>query len=232
MKKISVRNALYLSIGIIFLMWLRKIIQNIYYSDLVLKLAQSNLFLLSAMVNGIVTVLIVTLLLRLSKENYKDIGFDTQNILRQLRNGLLFGVLIFILDTFLIGTIVDVLLPKTSVEGIDMSKLFNNLYFLPVWIFISVFKGGFSEELWRIFALTRFEKCFGKPGLLFALILGSVVFGFGHLYQGVGGMLSIAILGLLYALVYLRKRLAFEAVFAHATFDIIAITLGYIIYYS
>lgn len=231
MNRISERNALYLSIGFIFLMWLIRVIRNTYYIDNTLDRAGSVQQLsLNATVYGVLTVLTVTLILRLSKENYKDIGIDTQNLPRQMRNGFLFGVLIFILDTLVAGTIVDALLPKTSAQGIDMSRLVDNIYFLPAWIFIAIFKGGFAEEMWRIFTLTRFEKCFGKPGLLFALIFGAAIFGVGHLYQGVGGMISIAIVGSLYGLVYLRRRRAFEAVFAHATFDVIGVMLGYLIY--
>ena len=59
----------------------------------------------------------------------------------------------------------------------------------------------------------------------------AAVFGFGHLYQGFGGMIPAMVRGLLYASVYLRKRRAFEAVSAHATFDLINITFGYILYY-
>jgi membrane protease YdiL (CAAX protease family) len=201
----------------------------VYYSDVILKIGESKeLIFLSALVNIIVIVLIVTLLLRLSGEKYKDIGFNKQNILKQLKIGFLFGVLIFVFDILVINSVVDMIFPSSA--GVDLSKLFNNIYFYPVWIFIAIFKGGFSEELWRIFGLTRFEKCFGKSGLVFALIVSSVVFGFGHLYQGVGGIIEMFIMGLLYASVYLRKRSAFEAVFAHTTFDIISITLAYIIY--
>lgn len=232
MKKMSERNALFISLGFILLMWLTKVILNTYYIDDILEIGRSiQQFSLNALASGIFIVIIVTLLLRLGGEKYKDIGFDKQNIPKQLWIGIRFGVLIFILNSFFIGTIVDVLLPKTSAEGIDMSNLFNNLYFLPVWIFIAIFKAGFSEELFRIFTLTRFEKCFGKTGLLFALLLGSVIFGFGHLYQGAGGLIEATARGLLYALVYLRKRFALEAVFAHTTFDMINIILGYIIYY-
>jgi len=231
MKRISERNALYLSIGFILSMWLIRVIRNTYYIDNALDRAGSIQQLsLNAAVYGVFTVLTVTLLLRLSNENYEDIGFDAHRLLRQLRSGFLFGVLIFILDTLVTGTIVDALLPKTSAQGIDMSSLFDNIYSLPAWIFIAIFKGGFAEELWRIFTLTRFEKCFGKSGLLFALIFGAFIFGVGHLYQGVGGMISTAIVGSLYGLVYLRRRRAFEAVFSHATFNMIGITLGYIIY--
>jgi len=185
---------------------------------------------LHALLFGVSTILIVILLLYLTKEKFKDIGFIRQNIMKQLRNGFFFGVLIFIADTFVISPLVRLLLPETSAAGVEMSKLFANIYYLPIWIFIALFKGGFSEELWRIFTLTRFEKCWGKFGLFFALTFGSVIFGIGHLYQGVEGLVSTSILGVFYALVYLRKRLALEAVFAHAIFDLIALTLGYLIY--
>ena len=230
MKNISTRNTMFISIGFILLMWSIKVIHNTYYIDTILEWVGSiQTFTLYALVYGVFTVISTTLLLRLGKEKYRDIGFDKQNILKQLGIGLLFGLLIFLLHNLVVSTIVDALLPKTA-EGIDLSTLFNNVYFLPVWIFLALFKSVFSEELWRIFTLTRFEKCFGKAGLFTALIVGSAVFGFGHLYQGVGGMVPAMVRGLLYALVYLRKRRAFEAVFAHATFDLINITLGYILY--
>ncbi|MFC1968746.1 CPBP family intramembrane glutamic endopeptidase [Chloroflexota bacterium] len=230
MKNISVRNAIVISIGFILLMWSIKVIHNTHYIDTILEWVESiQTFTLYALAYGVFTVISVTLLLRLGKEKYRDIGFDKQNILKQLGIGLLFGVLIFLLHNLVVSTIVDALLPKAA-QGIDLSTLFNTIYFLPVWIFLALFKSGFSEELWRIFTLTRFEKCFGKAGLFTALIVGSAVFGFGHLYQGVGGMIPAMVRGLLYASVYLRKRRAFEAVFAHATFDLINVTLGYVLY--
>ena len=231
MKKISVRSVLYISAAFIFLRWLFQVIRNTFFMDGILDTfnSLSNVFL-HAFFTAILTIFVVTLFLYWSKEKYRDIGFDKQNILKQIRTGLLFGIAIFILDTFITSPVLDALLPQTAAKGIDMSKLFINTYYLPVFIFIALFKGGFSEELWRIFILTRFEKLFGKAGLLLALLLSSLVFGIGHLYQGMGGMISAAIIGLLYALVYLRKRLALEAVFAHSTFNLIQIILGYIIY--
>lgn len=231
MKKVSPKNALIISLGAILLIWARKVIRNTLFLDDVLRLFESvENVLLDSLIMGLFIVLIVTLLLRLSGERYRHIGFDARNIRKQLGFGILFGLLIFIFDTFISTPIIEGLLPKTSAQGIDMGRLFTNIYLLPLWILVALFKGAFSEELWRIFALTRFEKWLGKTGLVVALILGSMVFGFGHLYQGLSGLITIALIGFWYALVYLRRRRALEAVFAHATFNLIGIVLGYVIY--
>ena len=225
------RNSLLISLGFIILMWVIKFIHNTVYIDAILDWASSmSTYSAYGLAYGIFTVIAVTLLLRLSRERYKDIGFNNKSLFRQIGVGVLFGILIFVLMNIVIDTIVDALLPKESIEGTDLSILFQNILFLPVWIILAVFKSGFSEELWRIFTLTRFEKLFGKSGLLFALIVGSLIFGFGHFYQGTSGLIVAAIRGLLYASVYLRKRRAFEAISAHATFDLINITLGYILF--
>ncbi|MFC1873684.1 CPBP family intramembrane glutamic endopeptidase [Chloroflexota bacterium] len=230
-REMTGRVALFVSLGFIILMWIIKVIHNTFYIDVILAWASSmQTFSAYALAYGTFTVIAVSLLLRLSKDRYKDIGFNREGLFRQIGIGVLFGILIFVLMNLAIDPIINALLPKESIEGTDLSTLFKNILFLPIWIVLAVFKSGFSEELWRIFTLTRFEKLYGKSGLLFALIAGSVIFGFGHFYQGTSGLIVAATRGLIYALVYLRKRRAFEAISAHATFDLINITLGYILY--
>lgn len=231
MKKPNARSILYLSIGLILSVWIFSLIRNTVFIDSILTMFESTpkVFLL-ALFTAVAFISIVILLLRLSGENLGDIGFKKADLAKQLGNGFLFGAIIFVADTFIVSPLVDALLPSTSAQGIDMAKLFGNSAYLLIFLFIGLFKGGFSEELWRIFVLTRFEKAFGKAGLISALIMSSLMFGVGHFYQGLSGMVSLSIIGLLYALVYLRKRSALEAVFAHSAENIISIILGYIIY--
>lgn len=233
MKRLSTRQALYLSLGVIVLMWLVKVIKNTFFIDRILALGESiQTFARAALTGGLWTVLVVTVLLYVSRETYRDIGFDGQRIVKQLGIGLLGGLLIFVLNAVVVSTLVDVLLPDPGARVVDLSRFFGSLSFLPVWVVMALFKAGFAEELLRVFTLSRFEKGFGSAGLVFALIVGSVVFGFGHLYQGAGGMVQAATRGLLYGLVYLRKRRALEASFAHASYDLINVTLGYLLYYG
>jgi len=240
MNKPTVRNAVYLSLGIIALGWIQKTYNYLstkpslaeqlgLMPKLSENLPQASLYIVAM---GIFTILLVWYLLKLANENFGSLGFNRNKLGKQIAIGALFGVGIFALDTFLISPVLEALLPNAAAEGENIKYLFSNLYFIPILLFMGIFKGGFLEEIWRIFVLTRFEKAFKTPGLIFALLFFSLMFGLGHAYQGTSGIISTAILGLLDGLVYLRKRNALEAVTAHAVFDVVALILGFIIYYG
>ena len=58
----------------------------------------------------------------------------------------------------------------------------------------------------------------------------AIVFGVNHLYQGVDSAIGTGVQALLFILIYLRRRRILEAVAAHAVYDIIGITIAYLIY--
>jgi membrane protease YdiL (CAAX protease family) len=240
MKKPTVRNAIYLSIGIIATGWIQKIFNFLSAKPslaeqvgLKVKLSESlpqaSLYIVTV---GAFTFLLVYYLLKLTDEDFSSLGFNKNKLGKQIATGALFGIGVFALDTFLISPVLESWLPNAAAEGENIKYLFSNLIYIPILVFMAIFKGGFLEEIWRIFVLTRFEKAFKTFGLVFALIFFSAMFGLGHAYQGTSGIISTAILGLLNGLVYLRKRNAMEAVTAHAVFDLIAMTLGFILYYG
>ncbi|MDO9026647.1 MAG: CPBP family intramembrane metalloprotease, partial [bacterium] len=229
MPKITVKNAVYLSLGIIALGWIQKVYNYLSAKpslpeQLGLKvklsenLPQASLYIITV---GIFTFLLVWYLLKLTNENFGSLGFNRNKLGKQIAVGALFGIGIFALDTFLVSPVLEALLPNAAAEGENIKHLFSRLHYFPILLFLGIFKGGFLEEFWRIFVLTRFEKAFRKPGLIFALIFFSLMFGLGHAYQGTSGIISTALIGFLDGLVYLRKRNAMEAVAAHAVFDLV-----------
>ena len=227
----STNRAIYLSIGVVVLVWAQVVFMNIFDAAFARSLADSLARLtIYASGYGLVIVVTVTVLLRLSGERYRDLGLSPRNLARQLATGSLFGVLIFVMHNFLVGPIIDASLPPNTSAGVNLSRLFGNVFEYPIWIMLAVFKGGFSEELWRIFGVTRFEKAFGLPGLLAAAVLGSVVFGIAHAYQGIDSMIGTGLQAILFLLIYLRKRRALEPMTAHAVYDILGITIAYVIY--
>lgn len=212
-------------------MWVWKIVSNIFIYDAQYfqTLSFQNITIQSLTI-ATITILIVWGLTRLSKETFQNLGFVRKNLLKQILKGILFGFAIFIAVKLIIDPLVSLLVPDKVGQGADLKNLFGNIYNLPVLIILAVYKGGFSEELWRIFIITKFEKAFGRNGLVIALVVGSFIFGVGHLYQGLSGFICMSIMGFLFALVYLRRRSAIEVITAHATYDLIGITIGCLVY--
>jgi hypothetical protein len=150
MKKVAAGTALAFSVGFIILMWSRAIVMAVFFPGFAATLLESNQHIPYMFANGVFLVLAVSLLLHLSGESYADIGLSKQGTLRQLGLGCLSGVLILILNMFIVSTVVDALLPKTLSPGVDMSRFFSDTANLPVLLLLALFKAGFQEELWRI----------------------------------------------------------------------------------
>ncbi|MCD6161815.1 MAG: CPBP family intramembrane metalloprotease [candidate division Zixibacteria bacterium] len=99
------------------------------------------------------------------------------------------------------------LLPRTSGE-----KVF--------WIIISIAAGIAEEICFRGYVISRMARLTGNiwPGVL----LGSISFGFGHLYQGLSGVVLISIYGFMFCLLYLARGSLIPCIIAHALQDILA----------
>ena len=88
---------------------------------------------------------------------------------------------------------------------------------------------AFGEEmLGRGFLLDRFERLFaglGAAALPIALVAQAAVFGAGHYYQGLGGVIQAGSLGLMFGFVYLlAKRNLWPCIILHGLFDFAAAT--------
>lgn len=181
-------------------------------------------FFTHALIGTLVTWLLIWLLLKHDGENVSDLGLHNQQLKRVLFPGILFGIVIFVITNILLPQFTRRLFADSE-TAIQTTTWFQGWGKIPAWIFLGWFAGGLTEEVTRAFELTRFERTFGRVGLMISLGLSSVIFGIGHLYQGQRAAFDIGITGALYALVYLRRRSCWEAAVAHATFDTIGITI-------
>ena len=91
------------------------------------------------------------------------------------------------------------------------------------WLFalVVVFAGGIREEVQRAFILHRFSVWLG--GTTLGLVLTTIAFGAGHLTQGLDAAVAIGLIGLLWGVVYVRRRSAIAPVMSHSAFDLLQI---------
>lgn len=147
--------------------------------------------------------------------------------------GLAFGVGIGYqaLDTVLIAPA----LQKLTGEAINLSQfnlLRGNLFALIVSLGITWTEAAFIEEMFfRGYLFNRITDVFGneRTGVIIALVGNAVVFGVGHAYQGITGILDTALAGLVLGLLYLlARRNLWLPILTHGIID----TVGFILIYA
>ena len=139
--------------------------------------------------------------------------------------------------TFVAGVLIGLLLMialsalqarRSSAIREKMEKAFLRLSFiLPLtgeeriwWIFVSLTAGICEEILYRGFLIHYFRAAPFHVGVLVAVIASSVIFGAAHLYQGVAGVISTAILGLLFSAIFLTTGTLAVPMILHALIDL------------
>jgi uncharacterized protein len=114
---------------------------------------------------------------------------------------------------------VDIAILVDLIEG---DRTMYLLFLIPVgWG-----SAAFGEELLlRGFVLNRFALLFGTS---WAVVLQALLFSLGHAYQGITGVVSLFVVGLLLGIVYLRAGgNLWPVIVAHGIIDTISISLIY-----
>ncbi len=103
-------------------------------------------------------------------------------------------------------------------EAVVLAMLPHTPLEFALWLLLSVTAGFCEELIFRGYLLQQFTAWTKRPML--AVILSSVIFGTVHLYEGVGAMLPLMALALLYGLIAQQRKGDLRAVMiAHALQD-------------
>jgi membrane protease YdiL (CAAX protease family) len=109
------------------------------------------------------------------------------------------------------------------------APLAGNVHFLLISLAVGWTLAAFGEEfVYRGYLLTRIARVLGDAprAWLGALTVTSIVFGAGHAYQGVSGMITAGLGGFAFGLLYLATgRNLWVPVIAHGTMD----TVGFLL---
>ena len=100
------------------------------------------------------------------------------------------------------------------------------LFLLQIWVFVAFFE----EFAFRGYLMLQLERLFGhsSKAIILAVLLSSIIFGMGHNYQGVTGIiLTGTIGGILGISYYVHKRNLWMPVLIHGFVDTIYISLVY-----
>jgi membrane protease YdiL (CAAX protease family) len=88
-----------------------------------------------------------------------------------------------------------------------------------LWILLSLTAGFCEELLYRGFLPAYLVHIFPHVNLFFAVLIAAVLFGIGHVYQKLTGVLGTGALGLVFGLLYFFTGSLFLPMIVHALFD-------------
>ncbi|MHB8841104.1 MAG: CPBP family intramembrane glutamic endopeptidase, partial [Candidatus Aquicultor sp.] len=89
-----------------------------------------------------------------------------------------------------------------------------------LWAAISVTAGICEEILFRGFLIFYLSQVLPSLPLIAVVVISSVIFGFGHAYQGLKGIIGTGILGLGLAVLYVATGSLLLSMVIHALVDV------------
>ncbi len=167
------------------------------------------------------TLLLVGLLLWWRGEGLTHLGWGAGRASVEVRAGLVALPVLFA-ATFAVGLTFRALLPGYVTHVNPLLELVRDRGDLILLWMTSIYVGGVKEEIQRAFVLNRFHHL-GGPW--FGLILWSLFFGLGHLVQGPDNAVAAGILGVLFGILYLRRKSLTAPIVAHALYDVLTLAI-------
>jgi membrane protease YdiL (CAAX protease family) len=135
------------------------------------------------------------------------------------------GVIVAVIALLLLPAVQAIWNEKIRARFTKGAQSFN--FILPVtvkerqwWAAICVSAGVCEEVLYRGFLLHYFHASAFHLGIMVALLLSSIVFGVGHLYQGVSGVIQTAVLGFIFGIIFLLTGVLLVPIVLHAVIDL------------
>ncbi len=86
-----------------------------------------------------------------------------------------------------------------------------------IFAVVAILAGGVREELQRAFLLRRFELHLG--GAVVGVGILGAAFGLGHIVQGWDAVFTTGLLGVLWSVIYLRRRSVIAPIVSHSGFN-------------
>ncbi|MEH6535942.1 MAG: CPBP family intramembrane glutamic endopeptidase [Psychroserpens sp.] len=175
-----------------------------------------------------IAAILVLIWRKLTKATYKSLGlYKPTRIIKTIVIGVVLGILLKLFSATIFMPLIGYP-SQGSGAFLFIQESLTNALLMSVYIIIVA---GFCEEIvFRGFFFKRFESWFGSSRRIKVtmVIIGSLLFGIPHIYQGFHGAMNSIVIGAIYGMVYLmNKKNLWLVMISHATYDLLA---TYIIY--
>lgn len=165
--------------------------------------------------------LLIRVFLIFSGEESRDVFLGRRPIWGELWRGLVMVPVVLVGVTAIVLGLRAVAPWLHTVKESPIAAFMQNPYDAAIFLIVVVLAGGVREELQRAFFLHRFRHILGNMrfGLVFALSGYSILFGVMHFDQGIDVAIAVGSLGLLWGILYVKRRSAVMPMVNHASFN-------------
>jgi membrane protease YdiL (CAAX protease family) len=175
-----------------------------------------------------IAAILVLIWRKFTKTTYKSLGlYKPINIVKTIGVGVGLGILLKLFSATIFMPLIGYP-PEGSGAFLFIKESLTNALLACVYIIIVA---GFCEEIvFRGFFFRQFETWFGssKGIKVTMVIVGSLLFGIPHIYQGFHGAMNSIVIGAIYGIIFLmNKKNLWLVMISHAAYDLLAV---YIIY--
>jgi membrane protease YdiL (CAAX protease family) len=177
------------------------------------------------------TVLLIVLMVALMHAHGEDatsLWVGDRSVRRELFIGLALIPAIFLMVVVLLNALRLLFPALHNVPTNPLEALAgNSAEEAAMFGLLAIVAGGIREELQRAFLLHRFEQHLG--GARVGVVVLSTAFGLGHYVQGWDAVITTAVLGAFWAVLFLDRRSSVAPVVSHAGFnslEILRVVLG------
>lgn len=174
---------------------------------------------------------LIWIILRLSGEPWSTIGFKRPDSFAwALIVGVVAGLLMEVFAVYVTTPLISSFFGGEP-DYSELKDIRGNLLLLFIFLGLSWTLAAFGEEVcFRGFLMKRLAQAFGESqfGWVAALLLSSILFGWGHTEQGVSGWVQEGLSGLILGMLFLlSKRNLTVPIVAHGVSNTLAFVLIY-----
>jgi len=155
-------------------------------------------------------------------EPESKIGWTTRSIGRNLLLGLLLFPVVFILASLLASLLESIGLsgPSPSAQQLLVPSGWAEIALAVILVLVVAVS---EETIFRGYLIARYERIFENT--TFAVLITTVIFAFGHGYEGVAGIVAVGFMGLVFALLFVWTRSLVAPIIIHLLNNLVAIVL-------
>jgi len=171
-----------------------------------------------SMADAVLVIGLVVFFLRAHGEHPGGVLLGHRPVWRETFLGIALIPIVFAVVIGLLTVVLTVAPHLHNVQRNPLEDLMQNGRDAVIFSVVVMVAGGVREEIQRGFILHRFDRYLGGGAV--GVVIYSVLFGLGHLEQGIDAGLATGLLGAIWGTAYLLRRSVVAPMVSHAGFNL------------